>query len=349
MTNSHDTPREHVTSWSTATDGFTRGSSCPVRDFSTPETSDGHSSSISVSIIGRPNGASMSRRGRKCLAAVVLLLVCVALFAVATPAEAAAGDDIRLSATINGRTVGGERITLAADETTHLVITVFNNRPESVDIRSIRTSGRVFGLVFYVFDVSVKLAVPAHGSAVWRLDVDTNDLNSQATGLLPINISLRDTSRHVVASTDGNADVRGSLASTYGTFGLAMLGVSAVLWVAVLITMARRRLPVNRARRALRFVPGGCGLGIVAVVSLSVLRVTAPSATSEPFLILGMGLFSFALGYLTPDPGPRRPPWDDAAGSRRPPGRAASAGRPASPTGATSSSPRPVASPGVDR
>jgi hypothetical protein len=225
------------------------------------------------------------------------------MLAAVPPAAAAPDERIQILATINGRTVGNERVILSQSAATHLVVTLRNGSRRPLHIGSIRTSGSVLGLTFFVFDVSVRLDAPAGGSATWPVDIDTGELAGQATGLLPVTVALRDSRRQVIASTAGNADVRGSLTSVYGLFGLGLLVATGLLLGAVLLTLARQRLPANRWRRALRFVPAGCGVGCVAVVSLSVLRVTTPSATSEVTFVAGAAAVAFALGYLTPAPG----------------------------------------------
>ncbi len=163
-------------------------------------------------------------------------------------------------------------------------------------------SGAVLGLPFFVYDTSVGWTVPAGGEGTWTLDVPMDDLAGQATGLLPVEVALRGEDRETVVSVSGVADVRGSIVSTYGLFGSGVAVVTAILWAAVLLALARHRLPVNRWRRALRFVPAGAGFGLVVIVSLSALRLTAPTGSSELGFLLGTTAVAFLLGYLTPTP-----------------------------------------------
>jgi hypothetical protein len=90
--------------------------------------------------------------------------------------------------------------------------------------------------------------------------------------------------------------------SVYGVFGLAVFGLTVLAWAGALFALARRRLPANRWQRAMRFLPAGVGTGLVAVISLSVLRVMAPSPAAEIPFILGAAAGAFVLGYLTPHP-----------------------------------------------
>ncbi|WP_250293058.1 hypothetical protein [Frankia sp. CiP1_Cm_nod1] len=235
------------------------------------------------------------------------------------PAMAAAGDGprgpaggivaagsggLQLDAVVNEVSVTGRRIVLDPERPTRVLVTVRNNRNELAQIRSIRVSGSALGLTFFVFDTAVRMDVPAGASLAWSVDVDMAELRGQATGLLPMSVTLRDAKRDVLASAEGIADIRGTLVCTYGMFGLGLLIVTALLWAAALIALARRRLPRNRWRRAVRFAPAGCGAGFVAIVSLSALRVTAPSTSSNLTFIAAAAGLGFLLGYLTPTPVP---------------------------------------------
>ncbi len=216
--------------------------------------------------------------------------------------SAAGAGAVVLDAAVNNVSVSGRRIVLDPGQPTHVVVAVRNNRNELAQIRSIRVSGSTLGLTFFVFDTAVKMDVPAGTSVTWEVDVDMAELRGQATGLLSMQVALRDATRTVVASASGIVDVHGSLVSTYGMFGLGLLLVTIFLWAAALLALARHRLPRDRWRRAVRFAPAGCGIGFVAVVSLSALRITPPSASSDLTFIAGAAGIGFLLGYLTPSP-----------------------------------------------
>lgn len=89
-----------------------------------------------------------------------------------------------------------------------------------------------------------------------------------------------------------------------------MLVLTGLSWAGALIALARRPASSNRWQRAMRFLPAGIGTGLVAVISLSVLRLVAPSPTAEIPFVVGAAAAAFVLGYLTPHPGERRHPSD---------------------------------------
>jgi hypothetical protein len=134
--------------------------------------------------------------------------------------------------------------------------------------------------------------------------LDLGDLSGQAIGLLPSSVELLDAQRATLGEATTVADVRGSFWSVYGVFGLAMLILTILAWLTALIALARHRLPPNRWRRGLRFLPAGFGTGLVAVVTLSVLRVVPPEPAVEIPVVLGAAAIAFLLGYLTPHPVP---------------------------------------------
>jgi hypothetical protein len=231
-----------------------------------------------------------------------------------------------LSVAVHGNPLTEGPVTLTPAEPLLLIVTVRNNSQRPAEVHSVRMSGAVLGLPFFVYDTSVGWMVPAGNEGSWTLEVPLDDLAGQATGLLPIEIELRGADRDTVAAADGTADVRGSIVSTYGLFGLGLVLATTILWIAVLLGLARHRLPVNRWRRALRFVPAGAGLGLVVVVGLSALRVTAPSGSSELGFLIGATSVAFVLGYLTPTPRIPVPAAPAAATPPGPPGPPAATG-----------------------
>ncbi len=60
--------------------------------------------------------------------------------------------------------------------------------------------------------------------------MDISDLSSQATGLLPTSVIMISPERETLAKRDFAVDVQGSVVSVYGTFGLIMAGITAVVW-----------------------------------------------------------------------------------------------------------------------
>jgi hypothetical protein len=236
------------------------------------------------------------------LLTMFVLGVSLVLLLPATPAGAVGG--IEMASAVNGTKLD-HRVRLDPDRPARVELTVANNTDNPLRVRSVRLSGSVLGLTFFSSSTANRLEVPARQTRMWAVEVEVEDLGSQATGLLPLEVTLVGEKRRTLATAGATADVRGSVDSTYGLFGLGLLVVTFLLWASALLAMVRGSLPANRWRRAVAFAPGGVGLGLVAVVTLSVLRVVAPSAPSELGFVAGAAAVSFLLGYLTPAP-PRR-------------------------------------------
>ncbi|MFI5953955.1 hypothetical protein [Cryptosporangium sp. NPDC051539] len=252
----------------------------------------------------------MTRRILLVLAAVAVLLGAVPSAAVArSTVTRSARSEVRLDATVNGTRLR-DPIAIHPDRLVTVRVAVRNDSPETLHVRSVRLSGAVLGLDFFVFEAATRLSIPAGQTRQWTMEIQVDSLEGQATGLLPLSLTLVDEDRDTIGTVEGTADVHASVISAYGLFGLGTLVVTVLLWAAVLVALARRRLPVNRAMRGLRFVPAGFGLGLSTVIGLSVLRITAPTTASEFGYLIGLAAGAFVLGYLTPTPrpGPPRPP-----------------------------------------
>ncbi len=234
--------------------------------------------------------------------ATISAITLYGLLSVTIPAEAADKADVRLDARVNGDKVDGKQFSLDPDEPTEIQLTVQNGSSSEVQVRTVRLSGTALGLTFFSYDTSVALTVPAGDSATQSFSLDLSDLSNQVTGLLPARIALLDADREVLAESEATADVGGSLVSVYGLFGIAVLFMTVLSLGAAFYALAKQRLPPNRWRRALRFLPGGVGAGLTAVITLSVLRLVAPAPVAEIPLVLAFAGVAFALGYLTPSP-----------------------------------------------
>ncbi|MBL7501193.1 hypothetical protein I6A84_34575 [Frankia sp. CNm7] len=245
--------------------------------------------------------------GRLFAVGLFLAVAAGAVVIPAAPAVAAGGVDLKVA--VNQTTLD-HRVRLDPGEPARVTVKLINNTDAALRVRSVRLRGSVLGLTFYSVGTVIPVQVPARESREWEVEVDLADLGSQATGLLPLEVAVVDVDRRTIASADGTADVRGSLLCAFGLFGVGLLAATAVLWATALFALARGRLPRNRWLRAVRFVWGGIGLGLVAVVSLAVLRVIAPSPPAELAFVLGAAVVSFVVGYLTPRPADPPPPHD---------------------------------------
>ncbi len=235
---------------------------------------------------------------------VVAVLGSVGLSAASPPV--AADPAVAITTTIDGTAVADSTpahpVTLRPDQDANIDIAVTNDGGSPVTLRAVRLTGVVTGLTFFSYQTSVNLDVAPGESTHLRYSLDLNGLDGQATGLIPARISVTDADHHVVGSQSFVSDVRGSLVSVYGLFGLAMLGITFLAIAGVLWAVATHRMPRNRWRRGVRFLTVGFGLGLVMVFTLSALRIWVPSPGRWAVTVIGFAAVFFVIGYLTPTP-----------------------------------------------
>lgn len=247
------------------------------------------------------------------LAAVILALLSVAGLAgnalAASPAAVTPeGEDtaatLQWEASINGRPVdqidANDPLRLDPGEGAIVEVSLTNPTDAEVQVRSVRMDGTVMGLTMYNFTTRVDVVLPAGAQTTRTFDVDLIDLSGQATGLIPSRLQLLDGDRVVLQEASFPADIRGSVNSVYGVFGLAVLGITLLLLGGLLLRIHRTKMPQNRWLRALRFLPVGIGVGLVLTFTLSATRQLSPSATSWASLVLGAGAVAFLIGYVLP-------------------------------------------------
>jgi len=224
------------------------------------------------------------------------------------PSTASAQDgSVLLEADVDGRPVGVGTLVLNPSDAARVSVTVRNNTNTVQRVKTVRISGTALALTFFTYDTTVPFDVPPKSSETRSFPLEPTDLGSQALGLLPVTVEVIDVQRDAIASVETTGDIKGSLWSVYGAFGLGVLVLTALSWAGALIALARRRLPPNRWQRAMRFLPAGIGTGLIAVISLSVLRLVAPSPTAEIPFIVGAAGAALLLGYVTPHPGEQQP------------------------------------------
>ena len=216
---------------------------------------------------------------------------------------------LRLTASINGRDVegidGNRALRLEPRMGATVKVQVTNTSGDPVNVRIVRLHGKVIGLTFYVYDTLVDMRLDPGETGEREFFVDLTDLRAQVTGLVPGRLSLIDDRRDFVISEDFPVDVRGSLTSVYGVFGLAVAAMTGLLSVAAVVRLATHRLPTNRWTRAARFATPGLGLGLTLTFSLSAFRFFTPRAGIWLPLVLIGGAVGFAIGYATPTPDTR--------------------------------------------
>ncbi len=243
--------------------------------------------------------------GRRLAVGFALALLLVMSVETATPAGASTG--VTLTGRINGQSLAGSSqsnpVRLYPLRPATIAVTVQNNSSATVHVATVRLGGVVMGLTFFAFDNSVAFAVSPHSTVTNRYSIPLVGLNGQATGLIQGSLSVLNPGQQVVASQGMVVDVRGSLASVYGVFGLAVALLTLLAFVLVLLELARHRLHSNRFRRGLYFVVPGLGVGLVLVFTLSATRVFVPSVSHWVPLIVFSAVILFVVGFLTPDPG----------------------------------------------
>lgn len=236
----------------------------------------------------------------------VTVLGLFALFLTGTGAGGAAVDGVTMSATIGGQVVaaasGDRPVLLDPNGEARVTITLTNASPQPVTVTATDLSGHVLGLIFFDYRTSIAVTVPAGATRTVDYALDLAGLDGQATGLINGTLSVRGDDRSVLAEQGTVFDVRGSLISVYGLFGLALAILTVLALVDTASALARHRLPVNRWRRALRFLAPGVGLGLVLVFTMSALRVWVPSPDRWLLVTVGFALVFFLLGYLSPTP-----------------------------------------------
>lgn len=239
-------------------------------------------------------------------ASALAFAVLAAVPSIAFPSGAAAQQGPRLTAEVDGVPVAtsteSRPIRLVPRRQATLSVEVTNDTTKPLDIRIVRLEGKVVGLTFFAYDTAVGLTVAPGQTGSRRFVLDLGGLDGQATGLIPGAVKLLDADRHVVAEEAAVVDVRGSLRSVYGAFGIGVAFLTALSFLGALVGLARHRLPPNRWRRGLRFLTPGLGLGLLLNFTLSATRVFVPSAGRWLTIVVVSAAVLFGLGYLTPGP-----------------------------------------------
>jgi hypothetical protein len=233
-------------------------------------------------------------------------VVVIVLALTALPIGAGAAGNVNLRAAIDGvqvaRSTSAHPVKLSPTRPVQLEFSVANRGNRTVSIRTVRLDGRVLGLTFFNFETAMRLEVPPGDTETRTLALDLGSLTGQASGLIPSSVSLLDQHRSVIASQGMTVDVRGSIRSVYGLFGLAVGLLTILAFLRVILRLARGKLPENRWRRGMEFLVPGIGLGLLITFTLSALRVYAAGAGSWVPSVLVCSLAAFGIGYLSPTP-----------------------------------------------
>jgi hypothetical protein len=223
---------------------------------------------------------------------------------ITTASASAHADSVTMSASVNGRDVASaskdDPLALEPGKAVDVTIELTNGTSHPVDIRRIVLRGKVLGLSFFTYASSVDFTIAPASTGMLTYRLDLTDLGAQATGLVKADLSAVDSAGDPVASIATITDVRGSLMSVYGLFGIALVVLTALALVDSALAIARRRLPDNRSKRGLRLLAPGLGIGLILAFSASVARLWVPN-TGQWLMIASITAAAFfALGYFSP-------------------------------------------------
>lgn len=237
---------------------------------------------------------------------VAMLIALVVCAFVGTGSAAAQADSVTMKATVNGQDVGsasgGEPLRLDPRGWADVAVTLTNSGGEAISVRRVDLAGRVLGLTFFSYATSVDLVVAPGATDTLRYRLDLSDLADQATGLMGGELVVLDANRNEIAAQSTVTDIRGSLISVYGLFGIALAVLTALALLDTALALAKHRLSMNRWQRGLRFLGPGVGIGLVLVFTASVARVWVPDLGLW-LVVAGLtAAMSFALGYFSPTP-----------------------------------------------
>jgi hypothetical protein len=245
----------------------------------------------------------MRWRAHRVVAVAVLAATTILIGA---PSAHAQDEPVTMHATVDGQDVSvtarTEPIPLYPEKIADVVVDVTNHGQEPIEIASVQLVGRVLGLTFFSFVTGVDLTVAPGASGNVNYKLDLTELQHQATGLIKTEMIVRNRARDTVAVVHMVADVRGSLWSVYGLFGLALVVLTTLAIVDATIAIRRHQDSQNRWRRGLRMLTPGIGIGLVLAFSASVARWWVPTTQLWLLLAGGTAVTFFALGYFSPTP-----------------------------------------------
>ena len=182
-------------------------------------------------------------------------------------------------------------------------VRIENRSDEPVSVPYVRLHGEVLGLTFYSYTTRVDIELAPGEPGTREFTIDLLDIDEQAVGFVPSQLSLLDAQAGVIESKDLTIEVKGKATSVYGVFGLAIAALTLVLLVGGLWRLATGRLHPNRWRRGVTLAAPGLGIGFVVTFSLSAAGWASPGAAMWAGLMGGGAAIGFLAGYLSPTPG----------------------------------------------
>lgn len=183
-----------------------------------------------------------------------------------------------------------------------VAVVVTNQGSTPVVIQDVELGGRVLGLSFFSYATTVNHTIAPGATDTLRYRLNMTGLSGEATGLIQGRLALIDPTGHEVAVIPMVTDVRGSLISVYGLFGIALVVLTALAIVDAALALVRRRLSPNRWKRGLRLLVPGIGIAMVLAFSASVARLWVPETSRWLWIAAISAVVFFAAGYLSPTP-----------------------------------------------
>lgn len=242
----------------------------------------------------------------------VLLLIVLAWPAAQADARP---DQVDMSANFDGRDIAGttadKPLRLEPDSTVRVAIELTNNTSAPLEIRHVDLAGHVLGLTFFSYSTAVELTIAPGKSDSLRYRLELRGLAGQATGFIGGELAVYGAGDTAVAKIPVVTDVRGSLWSVYGLFGIALAVLTALGFADAALTIARQRLSAKRWQRGVRLLAPGLGIGLVFAFTASVARWWVPD-TGLWLAFAGVAAaVAFLLGYASPPPEPDEDDLDD--------------------------------------
>ncbi|MDV6247403.1 hypothetical protein [Rhodococcus opacus] len=236
---------------------------------------------------------------------MVALVIALGTVILVAPGAGAA-ESVGMTVTVNGQDIATASPTnpvrLDPHTPARVKVNLDNDTASPVTVAAVDLSGHVLGLTFFSYHTAVGLTVAPGQTQALDFELDLSGLDGQATGLINGTVTVTGGDGAVIAETATVTDVRGSLVSVYGLFGLALAILTALAVLDAALGIARRRLHENRWRRATRMLTPGIGIGLVLAFTLSATRVWVPTLDRWLLLAGGFAAGFFLLGYLTPTP-----------------------------------------------
>ena len=214
------------------------------------------------------------------IGAVVAIAASLLLAAPGPAGAAGEADPLSVTVTVDGRSVADRTVAVEPSQPVPLVITAVNGGDVDRQVRSVRLSGVALALTFFAYDTTAPFEVPAHGSVTRTLVLDLGRPGRAGGRAAAASVELLDARpRGARRARHGHRRPRLVLVGLRRRSASAMLVLTVLAWAdgAARAGPAPAVAPTGGAA-ALRFLPAGFGTGLVAVVSLSVLRVVAARA-----------------------------------------------------------------------